>query len=428
MRLLYVCSDFGIPPTGTKGASIHLRAITRALCALGHDVDLLSPRGGPGDDHPVGCVPHTGEGSGKAVAKALKAWLVSRDLDETVARELRCVLYNAQVSARAVSSLEASPPDAIVERLSLFGHIGVDLATAFDVPLIVEVNAILTDEARRFRSLQLVDLAAQIEHRVLHHADAVLAVSAPLASRLAAMDIPRDRIHTVPNGVDIDAFASAPARAACRERLGLNGDFVVGFVGSLKPWHGVDVLVSAFARAFADDCSARLAIVGSGPELESLRSLCASLHVSDAVRFVGSVPHGEVPSWVRAMDVAVVPSPAMQDFYFSPLKLFEYMACGTCVAASNIGQVAEVIQDGVTGMLCHPGDEQDLCRVLTTLRRSPVLRDRLGTNALRIVRDYHSWDDTARTVSRIIEHAASRRAVPAAARCPRTARACGDAG
>lgn len=302
------------------------------------------------------------------------------------------------------------PPAAIVERLSLLGHIGLDLADAWKVPLIVEVNALLTEESRRFRKLQLGRLADVIERRVLERADAILAVSAPLAERIAGLDICPDKIHVVPNGVDLRVFENAPSRAASRAKLGLGDEFVVGFCGSLKSWHGVEVLLAAFAQFLNTDPSARLLIVGSGPAEEALRATVEAAHMNASVIFTGAVPHSEVAANLRAMDVAVAPFKAMDRFYFSPIKLFEYMAADTCVVASRLGQIQDVITDGVNGLLCRPNDEPDLCAALIKARQSDTLRTRLASAALQSVRDHYTWQRAAETTSRVIESAVKRRA------------------
>ena len=238
MRLLYICSDFGIAPSGTKGASIHLRAITRALCGLGHELLLLSPKktpvetiatGGESRDHPARALLPGGCPPAEETGRLLKRWLRGRGLRDSIARELRPLIYNAWVHGPAMEVLTADPPDAIVERLSLFGHVGIDLADALNIPLIAEVNAPLVEEARTFRSLQLTELATEIEQRVLSRADAVIAVSAVLADQLAAGGVSRQKLHVIPNGVDVALFDSAPPREICRTRLGFKDEFVVGF-------------------------------------------------------------------------------------------------------------------------------------------------------------------------------------------------------
>ncbi len=410
VRLLYLCSDYGIRPTGTKGASIHLRAITRALAELGHEVRLLSPHQSPNGDHPLRRLIQTGGGEFAKSIKTLKHWLVDHDLDDTVARELRPLLYNSWAPRQAVKAVGEFPPAAIVERLSLLGHVGLDLAEAWHVPLIVEVNALLTEESRSFRKLQLGRLADAIERRVLERADAILAVSAPLAERIAELGICADKIHVVPNGVDLRVFENAPSRSARRATLGLRDEFVIGFCGSLKSWHGVDVLLAAFAEFLETDPAARLLIVGSGPAEESLRAAVETTHMNASVTFTGAVPHSEVAANLRAMDVAVAPFKSMDGFYFSPIKLFEYMAADTCVVASKLGQIQDVITDGVNGLLCRPDDAHDLCAALIKARQSKALRARLASAALQTVRNRYTWQRAAETTSRVIESAVNRRA------------------
>lgn len=414
MRLLYVCSDFGIAPCGTKGASIHLRAITRALCDLGHDVRLLSPKKAPGEeaqdghaDHPVRALLPGGCPPAEKTPRLLKHWLRDRGFSDSVARELRPLIYNAWVHEPALKALADHPPHAIVERLSLFGHVGIDLADALGVPLIVEVNAPLAEEARTFRSLQLTELADEIELRVLRRADAITAVSAPLADRLAE-HVDREKLHVVPNGVDLPLFDGAAPRDACRKKLGWRDEFVVGFTGSLKEWHGVDLLMSAFAKLREDDASARLLIVGTGPVESRLREQAAKLKLDGAVVFTGAVEHARIPELLGAMDVAVAPFRRVDNFYFSPIKLFEYMASGTCVVASRLGQISEVIQHESNGLLCAPDDEHALYQVLEQARRSPDLRRRLGAQAQQAVRTRYTWANAAQATSTIIQSTIDR--------------------
>lgn len=391
MRLLYVCSDWGIAPDGTKGAAVHLRAITRGLSDLGHEVSLLHPKGEPGDGHPVGALLQESCDTARDAAKLLRDWLAERSLPQGIGREVRPLIYNAWVTQRAFEALRSHRPAAIVERLSLFGCVGLDLATKLDVPLVLEVNAPLTQEADTFRALQLRSLAAEIETRVLHGADRIAVVSSQLGDRLVAEGVDADKISVVPNGVDPSEFDPFPTREAVRAELGLSDAFVVGFSGSLKPWHGVDVLVRVFAELAERDRSAHLLLVGGGPAAAELRALVAEKGLDRRVTFTGAVPHEEVPKLLRAMDVAVAPFLPMEDFYFSPIKLFEYMASGACVVASRIGQITEVIKDGVDGLLCRPGDAEDLARQIDAARRSSALRAELGVRARAKVLDRYTW-------------------------------------
>jgi glycosyltransferase involved in cell wall biosynthesis len=409
VRLLYLCTDFGINPRGVKGASIHLRSITRALCEHGHEVLLASPKGGAGDDHPAHTLHVDPDESAEKNHKALKTWLLDHAFNEAVAREMRPLMLNVTATQSLRSSLLARPVDAIVERLSVLGHVGIDLADALDVPLVVEMNAPLTDEAEAYRSLQLRSLAREIERRVLRRADAVAVVSQELRSRLVDNGAPPQRVHVVPNGADVERFATLPCPGDCRARWGLNGEFVVGFVGSLKPWHGADVLLRALALLRRTDPAARALIVGDGPSADSLRALAQELSLDEAVLFTGALPHAEVAAALGAMDVAAAPYAPVPGFYFSPLKLFEYMAAGRCVVASRLGQITDVIEDGVNGLLCDPADPQDLHERLLQVRSDSALRRNLGTAARDTVRDRYTWRHAAASLTSVIQRAVAAR-------------------
>ncbi len=413
MRLLYVCSDFGIPPSGTKGASVHLRAITRQLSKRGHEVQLLSPREGPGDNHPVSRVLPPGCPPTKKSTKVLKQWLIEHEFNAGLAGELRSLVYNQWARDQALDALEGAAPAVIIERLSLLGHVGLDLAETLGVPLIVEVNALLTEEARAFRTLEMRHLAEVIERRMLSRANAVITVSVALADRVEALGVMRDRIHVVPNGADIEVFDATPPRDACRQELDLRDELVIGFVGSLKPWHGMDLLLSAFAKLHHEQPQTRLLIVGTGPREATLRAQVDRLALDEVVTFTGAVSHERVPALLRAMDVAVAPYPDLEGFYFSPIKLFEYMAAGTCVVASRLGQIAEVIEDGIDGLLFEPGDEADLLAVLRRACDATALRVSLGERGQRTVRTKYTWARSAELVDRVIQEVLANRSTSA---------------
>ncbi|MEK6797802.1 MAG: glycosyltransferase family 4 protein [Planctomycetota bacterium] len=409
MRLLYLCSDFGIDPQGAKGASVHLRSITRALADLGHEVLLLSPKGAAPIGHPAKCVLADGCASVEGTTRQLKRWLTQHAFDDEPAKELRPLLYNAFAVEPALKALSANPPEAIIERLSLFGHVGMDLAEALGVPRVLEVNAPLAEEASRFRSLQLRDLAWAIERRSLMRADAVAVVSSALADSLAQDGVKRDKFHVIPNGADVEMFDVAGSREQTRAELGLGDRFIVGFVGSLKAWHGVDVLLEAFAGLLRREPSAMLLVVGVGPEAEELRRQADELGIGGATLFTGVVMHELVPKFLRAMDVAVAPFRNVANFYFSPIKLFEYLASGTCVVASRLGQIAEIVEDGVTGTLVNPEDPAALCDALLRLSADRAARERMATAGAALVRGRYTWDHAASALSAVIDGVVGQR-------------------
>jgi glycosyltransferase involved in cell wall biosynthesis len=171
-------------------------------------------------------------------------------------------------------------------------------------------------------------------------------------------------------------------------------------MGTLKPWHGLSVLVEAFATFHQDHPNSRLLIVGDGPEQESLLADLSArgLLQTACAHLTGAVAPSQVPGLLASMDVAVAPCPHGASFYFSPLKVYEYMAAGRPVIASRIGQLANLIEDGVNGLLCPAGDPIALAAALNRLRRDPALRARLGRAARAAVLKNHTWDIVARRI------------------------------
>jgi glycosyltransferase involved in cell wall biosynthesis len=166
----------------------------------------------------------------------------------------------------------------------------------------------------------------------------------------------------------------------------------------LKPWHGLQTLVKAFDRLHAIGPGVRLLVVGDGPERSRLERDLSARGLLDAVHFTGSVAPTQVPGLLASMEAAVAPYPGLSHFYFSPLKVYEYMAAGCAIVASRIGQLDGLIEHEVSGLLCTPDDPVQLAGALLRLRSEPSLRNRLGQAARAKVRQKHTWDATVQRI------------------------------
>jgi glycosyltransferase involved in cell wall biosynthesis len=227
------------------------------------------------------------------------------------------------------------------------------------------------------------------------HASVVLTVSSELKQLIASTGIPPERIEVVPNGVDTTLFQPD----GTSERNGFGDRIVVGFVGSLKPWHGLDVLARAFTEV-AKDPHFHLFVLGTGPEARLISSL-AERHPGQVTLKAG-VPHEDVPAHLRAMDITVAPYPPLEPFYFSPLKVLEYMAAGRAIVASRKGQISELVRHGETGLLVDPGNASQLAQTIERLGFDPALRERLGRQAREVALREHRWTDRAQRISALI--------------------------
>nr|MDQ3553406.1 glycosyltransferase family 4 protein [Chloroflexota bacterium] len=228
------------------------------------------------------------------------------------------------------------------------------------------------------------------------------AVSSALASWLEGQGVAPSRIMVVPNGVDPERFDTSAMtderRAATRLRLGLPDRPVVGFVGTLKPWHDVAALLHAVALLRKGGTDVSLLLVGDGPERPALEALAGELDLSRDIVFVGAVPHEAVVDLLSVMDVAVAPYREQEGFYFSPLKLFEYLAAGLPVVSARLGDIAHCVHDDTGGWTYAPGDVSDLAHtVLAALRDAPEAARRADLGRRHVLAD-HTWRHVAERV------------------------------
>jgi glycosyltransferase involved in cell wall biosynthesis len=210
--------------------------------------------------------------------------------------------------------------------------------------------------------------------------------------------------------VDPDLFGPAVGPSPIKQQLGWADRFVVGFVGSMKPWHGVDTLLQALRLLGGVNSPVRLLLVGTGPMLPHLQEQSRQLGLADAVHMTGAVPHHAVPDLLRAMDVTVVSYAADADEYFSPVKLFEYMAMALPVVAARLGQVRDVVEQGRTGWLYTPGVASELASLIGMLANERELCRTVGAAARERVMNGYTWRHNARRVVGIAEDLIATRA------------------
>ena len=372
MHIAYVCLDPGIPVFGTKGASVHIQEVVREYRRRGHDVTVYATR--RGSDVP----------DNLAELRIVDVPITTRDEEE---RERAQQAASASVS----DMVRAGGYDLVYERYSLFSTVIAECG----VPGILEVNAPLIDEQRTHRVLvdeQAADAALQEQ---VQAALATICVSDPVRDWVIART-EGTRVFTVPNGVNVHRITPQPESP---------GAPVVTFVGTLKPWHGVDVLLRARAQAHKDW---KLRIIGDGPMRAELDDLARSLGID--VDFRGAVAPDVIPQHMAGTAIGVAPYPAMDtdsDQYFSPLKVYEYMAAGLPVVASRVGQLPEIM--GESAYLVPPSDPEALAEALDALVANPVERARVGSDNRRQAEREHSWTGT---VDHILAHAGVKEDVP----------------
>lgn len=408
MRIAYISSDFGIPVHGNKGASIHVREISSALIAGGHDIEIITCR--KGGDAPAGFdVPVHELALGKPEKRIVASLQEDPDASEPIAKAVKSMLYASTLRYQAIPILTTFKPDAIYERYSLLSTAGIDIARELGIPHVLEVNSPLSEEHARYRGSAFPQTIRATEQRILGSTDQVIAVSTPLKQWIVNAGVDAAQVTVVPNGVNVEHFSVDGTDV--RSRLGIADRPVVGFVGTLKGWHGIATLIRAvglLVRERGKEAAPYLLIVGDGPQREFLEAVAHEEGVDDLTLFAGMIPHVEMPAFVNSMDVAVAPYDEMPDFYFSPLKLFEYMAAGRAIVAADIGQVRDIVRDGETGLLYTPGSVGALAMKIRELIDDPHRMMRLGAAARVDVRENHRWERNARIATDLIERERSR--------------------
>jgi glycosyltransferase involved in cell wall biosynthesis len=228
---------------------------------------------------------------------------------------------------------------------------------------------------------------------LLPHLRGVIPISDGLWGELRALGLPPDTLLVAPDAVDLDRFASLPTRTAARVSLGLPVEArIVVYTGHLYRWKGAHTL--ALASRHLPPAVMVYVVGGTPADVAAFRAFIAG-EVLDKVRVVGYVPPVEVPVWLAAADVLALPNSAAEAIsarYTSPLKLFEYMAAGRPIVASDLPSLKEVLTDGLNARLVRPDDPVALAGGLTAVLADPAAGALLAEQARRDVagRTWHA--------------------------------------
>jgi len=325
--------------------------------------------------------------------------------------ELWLASYNEPLLEEARSIAGSRTLSFVYQRYSLDNFVGLRVAREFQVPFVLEYNGSEVWIARNWgRPLKYEALAEEIELANLHGADLVVVVSKAMRDELVGRGLDPARILVNPNGVDPDVYSPEVDGWAVRQALGLDGKTVIGFIGTFGRWHGAEVLTEAYGLLlgkrpeFRD--TSRLLMIGDGVTMPEVRSAIERYGIREQVVLTGLVPQTQGPAHLAACDVLAsphVPNPDGTPFFGSPTKLFEYMAMGTGIVASDLDQIGEILEHGRTAWMVEPGSAQGLADGLEVLMSDRQLRERLGAAARAEVISRYTWLEHTRRIIEALE-------------------------
>jgi len=379
LRILYTATDVRFP--SSKGSSTHTYELASCLAKLGNQVHVIVRRGSKAEKQTEDVdsttyhrvyrgifFPIEGEGPAGSAPKSKSFKRRIFDLYLTLVHAPYCAY-------KAIGLIKKFDIEIVLERASSLGA-GAIAALLCRKPVVLEV---IDRRHTRF--------SAKISQRILAYGRDVLKV-----------DPPPDRLRIVSAAANTELFA--PQKSHVERDL-------VGYVGSFRPWHGVEDIVEAAAILARRGNPARFRMVGPG--YEQILQTVRTKGLSSLFEFTGPVEYRRVPELIRSCTVVLAPfdpsrDPFMKErgFIFSPLKIFEYMSLGKAIVATDVEKVRDALADGRTAILVKPRSPPDLATAIELLIEHPPTVIRLGRRARAAVAKSFSWERLSRMVNRTL--------------------------
>ena len=284
------------------------------------------------------------------------------------------------------------------------------------IPVVYEIRAFWEDAAvdhgttaegsLRYRATRAMETWA------IKRAGHVFTICEGLRRDIIGRGLPENKVTVIPNAVDVEGFQlSGEPDAALKQKLGLDGKTVLGFVGSFYAYEGLDLLLDAFPTLLDRHAELRILLVGGGPQDANLRAQAERLGIADKVVFTGRVPHSEVSRYYDLIDLLVYPRHSMRlTELVTPLKPLEAMAQGRIFAASDVGGHRELIRDGETGRLFGAGDATALADTVSAMLNGRENWPAMRQAGRRFVEDVRNWKNSVRNYTNVYRALIGRQA------------------
>ncbi|MFN5229577.1 MAG: glycosyltransferase family 4 protein [Planctomycetota bacterium] len=386
MRILYHHRTRG---DGAEG--IHIGEMITAFESIGHRVKLVCPWTGKRN---LGLDRHQATVTTSGTQRGWKLWL----------KQVVEILYNCVSFIRVGLATIVFRPNFIYERYSAYHVGGVFASRLLGTPLVLEVNATFTGRFGSRFPVCFPRLLKFFESFALRKSTLVIVVSEALKECVTEQGVDPNRVLVLPNAVNENKCAIARQRlpevtGILREKLSLRSDFVIGFVGSLRKWHGIDFLIESIPPILSKCPNCQFLIVGSGEMETNLKAFVEKESLSTRVLLNPGVEHDLVFDYLGLMTVGLMPD---SNQFGSPMKIIEYMAMGVIPVAPDLEPIREIVEDRKTGMVFRQRDHHAFVDAIATLYGDEKLRLQLSKSAQEYVLSHCTWRINAeKTVSAI---------------------------
>ena len=287
----------------------------------------------------------------------------------------------------------------------------------FRKKLLFEINGIAHEEqslkSHSFLNRIIVSFIQKAEKIATKNSESIISVTTQIGAYLIRnFNCPPNKVKVIANGVDTKIFYPIHDESLLegwKRKLGIRlGETVIGFVGNIAPWQGVDILIESAFRLLLKNEKLKFLIVGEGLLRPLLMDRVSNSGFNDRIIFTGMMNHEDIPFLINIADICVAPFVSQRNVKTgtgSPIKIFEYMACGKPVISSKFEGLEFIEEEGV-GLLSEPEDVIGFEKALLDLINEPHKRKNMGQKAAQIAREKFDWELKSALIEKVLEELA----------------------
>jgi len=400
-------------PHTTSGYAIRTHGLADSLNRKGFDVNVFLRNGYPLD---------RSDFKGDTVNFTEEIENVSYYFSHTEPNDSDLINYQEVYNFNQLEEYENRAITAIISNAKKFqpmvihsasnfvvGLAGAKAAKILGIPSIYEIRGFwhLTQSTKRegYENSDHYQLSERLEIEAAKESDYVFTITNALKEILVENGIDENKIKVLPNAVDSSKFNLNPKDKELEKELGFENKVVIGYIGSFVNYEGLDLLLEACAILKENHGDIfKLLLVGDGAMMQMLRRTTRFLQLEDHVVFTGRISHDEVQRYYSLIDIAPLPRKGLRVCELvSPLKPFEAMGSGKVLITSSVRALAEIVDDGVTGLVFEKDNVEELAAKLELAITNEELRKEIGTNANKWVTENHSWDIISERVTKVYD-------------------------